>query len=78
LEAEGWQGQLFDQCAAAITETSAPISKSPQNVFHLRKKSKKKKKKKEKSHFWPIFCYLLNPVGMVRGPESSISPWGTS
>jgi hypothetical protein len=49
LEAEGWQGQLFDQCAAAITETSAPISKSPQNVFHLRKKSKKKKKKKEKS-----------------------------
>jgi hypothetical protein len=59
LEAEGWQGQLFDQCAAAITETSAPISKSPQNVFHLRKKSKKKKKEKRKKL---LLAYLLLPV----------------
>jgi hypothetical protein len=64
--AEGWQGQMFGQCLAAITKTSAPVSKSPKNHFSFKNKV--------------ISAYLLLvvPVGMFRGTESSISPWGVN
>jgi hypothetical protein len=39
LAAEGWQGQLFGQCLAVTTETSAPDPKVSKTIFHLRTKS---------------------------------------